>query len=129
MSVSILENIRTKCPGLYNDADRAIYISNAELLCSLDFFGAKYNLAVALRACHDYTLVDRANATGGVGGNITSIKEDALQVSYAAATGGNTNELDQTTFGTQLKYLIKICKPAVSLGTTNISVLGGFPKS
>jgi len=96
--------IQVKCPGLYADANLSMYIEMATQLSDSCFFGSNYQLAIALRACHDYTL-DQRNA--GQAGQISSIKEGDLAIAYATSKVEGDEDLSQTNYGKKLMYLIK----------------------
>lgn len=102
MSYTVLQIIEVRCPGLFSDPGRDIYISLAGQQISSCYFGDNRNLAVALQACHDYTMDQR----GGDAGTISSKKEGDLSVSYSTGGAGST-DLGQTSFGLALRRLIK----------------------
>lgn len=110
--LTILQIIEVKCPGLYIDTGRDIYIEIAEDQISECYYGKNYNLAVALLACHSYTLFLR----NGDAGTISSKKEGDLSVSYSTVkTGTNEDDLSLTSFGMELKRLKRSQTPAVSV--------------
>jgi hypothetical protein len=102
VSYTVLQIIEVRCPGLYADPGRDIYISLAEQQISSCYFGDNRNLAVALQACHDYSVGQR----GGDAGTISSKKEGDLAVTYSAG-GGVSTDLGQTSFGLALQRLIR----------------------
>jgi hypothetical protein len=116
-----VEIITAICPDLASSPSLSVFVSLAEARTDRCFFGTNYSLAVALRACHQYTLSQRPNGESGM---IGSKSEGKLSISFNAG-GGNTNmgDLGQTAYGTQLADLIKSTSPAASLALTG--VLGG----
>ena len=117
MGSTTLQIIEVKCPGLYADAGRDIYIETAEGRISRCYYRENYNFAVALQACHDYTMDQR----GGDSGTVSSKKEGDLSVSYSSiSTDGS--DLDQTSFGIALKRLQR------QMGSGAISVVGAQNK-
>ena len=94
-------------PQFAADADKTSFLTLAKIQTSATFYGAKYNMAVALRAAHMLTLRDRAQSTQGAGGQITSMREGDLAVSYSAASSGGSGDLSQTSYGMQLQGLKK----------------------
>lgn len=109
-----LQIIEVKCPGLYADAGRDIYIEIAGNRISRCYYSENYNLAVALQACHDYAMDQR----NGDSGTISSKKEGDLSVSYSSISTEDGSDLDQTSFGMALKRLQK------QMGSGDISVVG-----
>ena len=115
MALSSLDYILINSAALYNDANRDKFLEAAQLQTAAGFYGDSYNLAVALRACHIYTLSQRPT---GDGGPVLSKSEGDLSISYGQ---GGTDNLDQTHFGKQLKDIMNQQLPAASVlgaGTT-----------
>lgn len=106
MSISVKNIIKVQCPSLYNSADLDTYIILATQLTSLDFFGVNYNYAIALRACHMYSL--NSNNFAAIGsGPIKSAKEGDLSISFGSVSGLNSGgDLQLTSYGIRLKGLI-----------------------
>lgn len=119
MSLTAIQIIEIQCPDLYTDPNLNKWISLAQERTNRCFFGKNYNQAVALRACHMYTLSLRI---GGASGVISSKKEGDLSVSYAQNSSDTDgyDDLLLTHYGKQLKSLMK----ATSMG---VSVLGAQP--
>lgn len=103
MSYSVLQIIQVRCPGLYADPSRDIYIDLANSRISSCYFGKNRNLAIALQACHDYTMDQR----GGDAGTLSSKKEGDLSISYSVSGSTGGDDLSQTSFGMALKRLTK----------------------
>jgi hypothetical protein len=119
LSYSVLEIIQVKCPGLYSDAGRGIYIELAGDRISSCYFGRNKNLAIALQACHDYTMDQR----GGDAGTVSAKREGDLSVSYSVSGSAGGDDLSQTSYGMALKRLIKQSNGGA------ISVTGALDKS
>jgi hypothetical protein len=119
MALTTIQIINIKCPDLGTDPNLSIWITLAQEQTDSSYFCNSYNLAVALRACHEYTLVNMPGASAGASGNISSIKEGDLSIGYSnnSSSGKSSNNLDQTIFGKELKALIKQVR-------TGIAVLG-----
>lgn len=106
---SIQQYIAVKCPDLYADANMNVYIESAQLTIDSEAYGTKYNYAVALRACHDYTITTQQNTVGG-GGQILSKKEKNLAVTYSnSSTSVKSGDeyLKLTNFGLELLSIQK----------------------
>ena len=118
--------IRVECPDLYASADLDTYITLATQQTSQCFFGVNYNYAIALRACHNYTLTTGAFASG-VGGSVKSKKEGDLSISYGSIAKGGGGDLQLTTYGLRLKGLIDAGPGAISVTGSDIveQVCGG----
>lgn len=110
---TIDEYISFLCPALAADPNSDMYVGIAEELCSVDFFGDKLSYAIALRACHNYT-VDKTRPTGE-SGMITQRTEGKVSISYAA--DHNETFLSSTTYGSRYKELMRSMGPfAISSG-------------
>lgn len=105
------EKIKILCPPLYADTERDEYISMAESLTGRAYFGVHGDQAVALRACHLYTLSKRSQ---GAGGTVASMAEGKLSMSFNSGNMGG-DDLSQTHFGIQLKSLGRMVGPAISV--------------
>ena len=103
--------IMIKCPSLYADANKSLWVQAAKDVLGSCFYGEWYGLAVALRAAHDYTLDNRIGGQG-FSGPISSIKEKNLSVSFQT-TGGDSNPLSQTSYGLELQELMNKMTPFI----------------
>lgn len=101
------EYISFLCPALAADMNSDMYVGIAEELCSEAFFGDKLNYAIALRACHNYTM-DKTRPSGE-SGTVTQRTEGKVSVSFASA--GNTTFLSATTYGERYKELMRSMGP------------------
>lgn len=116
--MTVNEILQAINPNLYNDANRDIYVELATNQTDRCYFGANYNLAIALRASHMYILANRPN---GETGQINSKKEGDLSVSFSTGkSSGASDDLSQTNYGMQLQTLIKQGPPALSITNENI---------
>lgn len=116
--------IQALCPALYNSSLKSVYLEIAEMLTSSNFFGAKYSYAVALRACHNFTL-DKTRPDG-TAGLITGKTEGRLSINYwnEVPKGSNT-DLHMTTYGKRLRILIHTLTGMVSTSNTLIDMSTG----
>ncbi len=110
------EIVQLICPTLGSSPNLAAYLEQAALYTSPAFFGRYYDRALALRACHMYTLDSRMGGVGG-SGEISSMKEGDLAIGYHKASGASSSAgyLNQTSYGGELYQLIRMNGPAVSV--------------
>lgn len=122
--LTIEQYIQAVAPALLQDPSLNVFIEMAKERTDREFYGVKYNHAVALMAAHIAFLLGAGtlgagsgNAEGGSTGSISSKREGDLSVSYSspAATlamkGVVDAELSQTRWGLMLISLRKGCKP------------------
>lgn len=98
------------CPTLAADPSLAVFLDMAESQTGGSFFGSNRALAVALRAAHIFTVCRRSM---GAAGSISSMEEGSLNLAFASS--GETGDLSQTSYGLQLKNLMKSSGPGVSV--------------
>lgn len=91
-------------PQFDADSNRSTHLQLATKRTNSTCFGENYNYAVALRAAHTLTLYQRAQSTGGAAGSVTDKREGDLSISFSA---GGDSDLDLTSYGKELKGLIK----------------------
>ena len=104
--------IQEKCPALSESPALDMYLEIAYEMSDAGFFGSLYNFAVALRACHLFTL---AGAGGGGGDDglagvnpISSMTVGGMSVSYAVpAKGSEPDSLESTSYGKLLEEIIR----------------------
>lgn len=101
------------CPRLFDTADYQVYIDLAVSQTAQEHFGLQYDLAVALRAAHMWTINTKRNGQSGV---VTYRMEGRLAESYGGI-GVIRNELELTNYGLQLLQLMNTVKAPIS--TTN----------
>ena len=131
MTLSIDQNIQIKCIALYNDANKQLWIDNAELSLTESCYGDKYTLVVALRACHDYTMSPSNGGTAGASGAITSKREGDQAVTFSnnsSKYSTGDDYLSQTAYGRELLSIQKGTLPRLCVTgnrdeTTNICCL------
>lgn len=104
------------CPKLALATEvQPIFIELAQNVTSADYFKGNYNMAVALRASHMYTLSQR---NLGEGGAITNKSEGKLSIGFSSSKAEITamdDDLNQTGYGRQLKALIAGQFPAIGV--------------
>jgi hypothetical protein len=120
---AVTDYITAKLSALASSASLSLYIADATNRTDQAFYGANYNLAIALRAMHEFVL-DQRNL--GAGGPIMGMREGGASISYAPGKGHqNDVDLDQTSFGKRLRGLRRASGPAVSvLGFNNVAAAG-----
>lgn len=89
-------------PTMSSTAGYATYIELAKQMTSSGFFGTNWNMAVALRAAHMWTL---NSIRGGQSGVITYLMEGRLSKSFGGV-GVIREELQLTNYGMQLLGLM-----------------------
>lgn len=104
------EIIAVICPTMLTIPGYQVYIDMATARTSQGFFHAQYELAIALRAAHMYTLNTKQ---GGQAGVVTYKMEGRLAVSYGG-TGVIRDELELSNYGLQLKALIRSCTAPIT---------------
>lgn len=102
---AILEAI---CPTLAASDKRETFLEMARSQTSPTHFGANREKAIALRAAHEWVLSQRSQ---GAGGAIQSITEGRLSMAFA--NSGGAGDLSQTSYGMQLKALIRASAPVI----------------
>ena len=114
MSYSTLVHIQNRCVALYDDSLRDYWVNQAKELIHQSVFGDYYNLAVALRACHDYTS-NKGNAREP--GRVTSKSiAGVFSVAHQSVTGKMANDpLNSTVYGIELLNLPVDVFPATIL--------------
>jgi hypothetical protein len=108
MSYTTEQYIQVKCPNLYSDSNLSVYIDAAKLTIKSENYGTKYNYAVALKACHDYSIAQIQQGIGtGSSGTISSKKEGDLSVNFENNLSNITGDdyLKLTNYGIELLAL------------------------
>ncbi len=107
------------CPNLYNADFKSIYVELATESTSEDYFGTKYNYAIALRAAHNYTI--DSSRTDGTGGAITGKTEGRVSIQYwNSIPNSDHSGLNQTTYGQKLKALMRSIGAPISIGVVGV---------
>jgi hypothetical protein len=103
------EHLQRIYPSLYALADREYWVTQAQTRVSATWYGVQYELAVALRAAHDYAMSGRSPEASG---SVSSKRVGPMSVTYADpgvsrnGTGGVSDpDLGLTRFGRQLLAL------------------------
>jgi hypothetical protein len=109
MSATIDKYIEVKCNALFTDANKQTWVDAAMLSIDQDCYGDKYNLAVALRACHDFTMSTLQQGAGSGGsGNLTSKREGDQAITFANNTNMDDDlYLQGTSYGRELLSIQK----------------------
>jgi len=111
MSYTIDQWIAIKCSDLDSDSDKQQWIDGAKLHINQDSYGSKYNICVALRACHDFTVKQQQQdrISSGAAGPITSKREGDLSINFANNSSKSDIEayLGLTTYGLELLSIQK----------------------
>ena len=105
MALPILTLIQMACSGLAADPNVNNYVTDAQGRTSQAWFGDNYNKAVALRACHEWTL-DQTRPLGETGA-IVSKHEGGQALAFSKGASANPDDLEQTVYGVRLKGLRK----------------------
>lgn len=122
---TIDEYIAALAPGLAQDESCSVFVDMAKERTQKDFYGLKYNQAVALLAAHIWFLLGSSsaslpgggNGSGGSTGTINSKREGDLAVGFGSgavsgsSVGVGDSDLAQTRWGLMLLALRKGCKP------------------
>lgn len=109
--MTTLEIVQVIAPELATDPNYASFVSLAQARTSTTFFGANYELAVALRAAHSWSMTKRKP---GEAGAVTSRRMGPVSTSYAALPGRDSS-LSLTTYGNELLDLINGAGPAAAV--------------
>ena len=99
------EYVSALYPELLLSTSYDVYIDIATSQTSTSFFGAQYNYAVALRACHNY-YIDNGRV-GSDGGAVTNRTEGKTSMSYWNTIPKDVRTtLGLSSFGQRLQGLI-----------------------
>lgn len=116
MTSTVDQIIGVYAPDLITDPGYAVYIDEATSSTSECYFGEMYNMALALRACHNYLLVQQR--PNGTPGQITSRTEARTSIQYwSTKPSGSYSDLHMTVPGAKLLALIHSRGPAASIGS------------
>jgi hypothetical protein len=121
--LTIQQYIQAVAPALMQDPSLAVYIEMAEERTQRQFYGPKYNQAVALMAAHIGFMLGAGTMGAGSGsqeggstGSITSKREGDLAISFGSGATTSTaaigdTDLAQSRWGLMLLALRKGCRP------------------
>jgi len=121
MAIDPRQIVETVCPELHSSPSLDMYLDMAVELTDRGFFGKLANYAIAYRACHLFTLTSGdggSNPAMGTG-QITSISEGGLSMSFAANASADKGGLDTTKYGKMLLSLIK-SRPTMGVNTAGL---------
>jgi hypothetical protein len=129
MALSPDQIIATICPELTGSPSLPVFLEMAVEVTNRGFFGKMYPYAVAYRACHLFTIT----GSGGSGnpafgmGQVASMSEGGLAVSFATGANKDGGSLETTKYGKLLLDLIK-SRPrmGVNNGGIHCPVHGGY---
>lgn len=113
MALTAEQRLDALLPGYASEPSKAVYLEMAEertAAVSVEGWNeAKRSQAVALRAAHMMTLALEPVRAGGAGGPVTQKREGDLSVSFGGSSSASRSfdDLEQTSFGLQLKGLIR----------------------
>jgi hypothetical protein len=113
MALSPRQIIAAICPELSGSPSLPVYLEMAVEVTDKGFYGSMYNRAVALRACHEFTVAGGGNATEktvmnmGGGAPVASMSEGGLSIAFAQGAAADTSALGSTKYGKMLLDLIK----------------------
>jgi hypothetical protein len=119
--------ITAVCPELAASPSLDVFLGMAAELTDRGFFGKMASYAIAYRACHLFMVSGGGAAGGGVEsaaaglGQIASMSEGGLSVSFVTGSGGasNAEALDTTKYGKLLLALIK-SRPTMGVNTAGL---------
>lgn len=115
MPLPITTIIQRICPALYSDSGINDWISIATDRTSTSWYGNNYNMAVALRAAHDYTL--SVTRPLGEAGAVVSMSEGNQSRSFSKGGSSFPDDLEQTAYGVRLKTLRRGAGPSMGVVT------------
>lgn len=113
--------IKTVYPELASSPSLDAYLDMAVELTDRGFFGKVAAYAIAYRACHLFAITEGSgggNAAVGTG-QITSISEGGLSMSFAANAQRDNSGLETTKYGKLLLGLIK-SRPTMGVNTAGL---------
>ena len=121
MSLSPVQIIKAVCPELASSPSLDAFVQMATELTDRGFFGKLYNYAIAYKAAHLFTLSGGdGGGSAGLGlGQIASMSEGGLSISYATTQSTDASGLDTTKYGKMLLALLKT-RPTAGVNTAGI---------
>lgn len=123
-----IQIIQTICKPLADSPSLSSYIQIAQESLDRCFFGNNYNLAVAYKACHLFTVYGSDGVEGtiaGLGsGAVSGITEGGLSVNFATSSNVKDSELSSTKYGRMLLDLMK-SGLRMNVNTRPLIVCGG----
>jgi hypothetical protein len=113
--------IAAVCPELAASPSLDVFLGMAVELTDRGYFGKMYAYAVAYRACHLF-MVSGGGGSGNPAfgmGQVASMSEGGLSVSFATGASSGGGALDTTKYGKLLLGLIK-SRPAMGVNTAGL---------
>lgn len=113
--------ITTICPALADSPSLDAFLGMAVELTDRGFFGKLTAYAIAYRACHLFTITGGdggGSATLGLG-QIASMTEGGLSVSFATGAATDDSGLETSKYGKLLLALIK-SRPTMGVNTAGL---------
>lgn len=95
------------------------FLGMAVELTNRGFFGKLASFAIAYRACHLFTITGGGSNPAFGTGQITSMSEGGLSVSFASGSSADDSGLDTTKYGKLLLGLIK-ARPTMGVNTAGL---------
>jgi hypothetical protein len=113
--------IAKMCPELASSPSLDDFLGMAAELTDRGFFGKIYPYAVAYRACHLFTIAggDGSGSAALGMGQVASMSEGGLSVSFATSAASDSGGLDTTKYGKLLLGLIK-SRPAMGVNMAGL---------
>lgn len=104
--------IKTICKELADSPSLSVYLQMAKESLDSRFFGKLYQMAVAYKACHLFTVYGEDSDMSGIAGAgvnpISGVKEGGLSVNFQGGSGsGNNTSLATTKYGKMLLDLMR----------------------
>jgi hypothetical protein len=109
------------CPDLAASPSLGDFLDMAVEFTDRGFFGKMYPFAVAYRACHLF-MVSGGGGSGNPAlgmGQVASMSEGGLSISFAASAVSDSGGLDTTKYGKLLLGLIK-SRPTMGVNTAGL---------
>jgi len=119
MALSVNQIIEANCPKLFNSPLLSVFVQMAMDKTSKSFYGKMYPYAVAYRAWHEFDCSGKgSNAAMGLG-QIASMSEGGMSVSFAN-TGGEASSGLESTPGGRLLLALNKSRPTMGCNTAGL---------
>ena len=113
--MTVEQIIQTICPDLSDSPSLSNYIQMAKESLSSRFFGKQFNMAVAYKACHLFTVTKKSELneiTNIGGGSVNRLHEGGIEIGFNSVN--SDKELASSKFGRMLLDLMK-SKPTMDV--------------
>lgn len=119
--------IKTICKELADSPSLSVYLQMAEESLDSRFFGKLYQMALAYKACHLFTVYGEDSSLSGIAGAgvnpISGVREGGLSVNFHGSGGsGSDTSLSTTKYGKMLLDLMKT-RPSADVNRNNVIIL------